>query len=126
MKLGDEHMMSMKKLWLSLVGLAALGLGAPASAADLAVHPYRMAAPPMVAAIYDWSGFYIGLTAAGGRPTTAGIFLPQLEQSSVMDVPMLLEEYSVGSSAIAGNRPIGCSVWKRRAIGRTSAVRVSA
>ena len=32
---GDEHMMS-KKLWLSVVGLAALGLGAPASAADLA------------------------------------------------------------------------------------------
>ena len=54
---GCEHMMSMKKLWLSLVGLAALGLGAPASAADLAVRPYRTAVPPMVAAIYDLHWF---------------------------------------------------------------------
>jgi outer membrane immunogenic protein len=49
----------MKKFLLGLVGLAALSAAAPASAADLAARPYTKA-PPMVAAIYDWSGFYIG------------------------------------------------------------------
>ena len=118
-------MMPMKKLWLSLVGLAALGLGAPASAADLGVRPYP-APPPMVAAIYDWSGFYIGLNGGWGQAQDCWSFLTQLVQPSVTHVPMRLEEFLAGSSAIAGNRPIGCSVWKRRAIGRTSAVRVSA
>ena len=53
----------MKKFLLASVGLLALGMAAPASAADLAARPYTKA-PPMVAAIYDWSGFYIG--ANGG------------------------------------------------------------
>jgi len=42
---------------------AILGMGA-ASAADLPV--YTKAPPPVVAAIYDWSGFYIGLNGGGG------------------------------------------------------------
>ena len=54
----------MKKFLLATVGLVALGMAAPASAADLAARPYTKAPPPMVAAIYDWSGFYIG--ANGG------------------------------------------------------------
>jgi outer membrane immunogenic protein len=49
----------MKKFLLGMVGLAALGAVAPASAADLAARPYTKA-PPMLAPIYDWSGFYIG------------------------------------------------------------------
>ena len=49
----------MKKFLLTTVGLVALGMAAPASAADLAARPYTKA-PPMVAAVYDWSGFYIG------------------------------------------------------------------
>src|SRR5882762_8125131 len=53
----------MKKFLLATVGLVALGVAAPASAADLAARPYTKA-PPMVAAIYDWSGFYIA--ANGG------------------------------------------------------------
>jgi outer membrane immunogenic protein len=40
-----------------------MGIGA-ASAADLPV--YTKAPPPVVAAIYDWSGFYIGLNGGGG------------------------------------------------------------
>lgn len=36
-----------------------------ASAADLAARPYTKA-PPMVAAVYDWTGFYIGLNAGYG------------------------------------------------------------
>jgi outer membrane immunogenic protein len=56
----------MKKFLLATVGLVALGVAAPASAADLAARPYRGAPPPMVAAIYDWSGFYIGANGGWG------------------------------------------------------------
>ena len=52
----------MRKFLLGVVGLAALGT-APAFAADLA--PYTKA-PAMVAAIYDWSGFYVGFNGGGG------------------------------------------------------------
>jgi outer membrane immunogenic protein len=54
----------MKKFLLGTVGLLALGMAAPALAADLAPRPYTKAPPPIVAPIYDWSGFYIG--ANGG------------------------------------------------------------
>jgi outer membrane immunogenic protein len=56
----------MKKFLLGTVGLVALGLAAPASAADLAARPYTKAPPPMIAAMYDWSGFYIGLNGGWG------------------------------------------------------------
>jgi len=57
----------MKKILLGTVALAALGMAAaPASAADLAARPYTKAPAPMIAAIYDWSGFYIGLNGGGG------------------------------------------------------------
>src|ERR1700759_3915266 len=53
--------LEMKKFLLGTVGLVALGMAsAPASAADLAARPYTKA-PPMVQAMYDWSGFYIGI-----------------------------------------------------------------
>jgi outer membrane immunogenic protein len=58
--------MGMKKLLLGVAGLvAALGMAVPASAADLPARPY-VKAPAMIAAIYDWSGFYIGLNGGGG------------------------------------------------------------
>ena len=50
----------MKKFLLGTVGLLALGMAAPATAADLAARPYTKAPPPMVSPIYDWTGFYIG------------------------------------------------------------------
>jgi outer membrane immunogenic protein len=51
----------MKKFLLGTAGLIALGMAsAPASAADMAARPVYKAPPPMVAPIYDWSGFYIG------------------------------------------------------------------
>jgi outer membrane immunogenic protein len=56
----------MRKILLGMVGLAALGIAAPASAADLAVAPYTKASPPMMAALYDWSGLYVGLNGGGG------------------------------------------------------------
>ena len=53
----------MKKLLLGIVG--AIALAAPASAADLAARPYTKA-PAMIAAVYDWSGFYIGANGGWG------------------------------------------------------------
>lgn len=56
----------MKKIWLSVLGLIALG-AAPADAADLAArHMYTKAAAPMVAPVFNWGGFYIGLNGGGG------------------------------------------------------------
>jgi outer membrane immunogenic protein len=55
----------MKKIVLGVASLIAMGAVAPASAADLAARPYTKA-PPMIAAIYDWSGFYIGINGGGG------------------------------------------------------------
>jgi outer membrane immunogenic protein len=46
----------MKKFLLATVGLAAVGMAAPASAADLPVK----APPPPPVPIYSWAGFYIG------------------------------------------------------------------
>ncbi len=55
----------MKKFLLGTVGLLALGVAAPATAADMAARPYTKA-PPMVAAIYDWTGFYVGINGGWG------------------------------------------------------------
>ena len=57
----------MKKFLLGTVGLLALGMAAPATAADLAARPYTKAPPPMVAPIYDWTGFYIGGNGGWGQ-----------------------------------------------------------
>ena len=57
----------MKKLLISSVGLMAVGLSAPASAADMAGRPYTKAPPPIVAPIYDWTGFYIGANGGWGQ-----------------------------------------------------------
>src|SRR6187399_2677574 len=54
----------MKKLALAAAAISALFTGT-ASAADLAARPYTKA-PPMVAAVYDWSGFYIGANGGWG------------------------------------------------------------
>jgi outer membrane immunogenic protein len=59
----------MKKILLGAASLIAMGAMAPASAADLAARPYTKA-PPMVAAMYDWSGFYIGINGGGGSAHT--------------------------------------------------------
>jgi outer membrane immunogenic protein len=48
-----------------LGGALSLGLVTSASAADMAARPYTKA-PPMVAAVYDWTGFYIGANGGWG------------------------------------------------------------
>ncbi|UPJ65922.1 outer membrane beta-barrel protein [Bradyrhizobium sp. 191] len=55
----------MNKILFGAISAMALGLAAPASAADLAARPYTKAPAP-VATIYDWSGFYIGINGGGG------------------------------------------------------------
>ncbi len=52
----------MKQFLLITVSLGALGLVSPALGADL---PYAKA-PVAAAAVYDWSGFYIGGFGGGG------------------------------------------------------------
>jgi outer membrane immunogenic protein len=57
----------MKKFLLGAAGLvAAMSMTAQAGAADLAARPYTKAPPAMIPALYDWSGFYIGLNGGGG------------------------------------------------------------
>jgi outer membrane immunogenic protein len=72
-------MIAMKKFLLGTVALIAFA--APAAAADLAARPYTKAAP-MIAAVYDWSGFYIGANGGWGSSrkcwdavTGAGAFI---------------------------------------------------
>src|SRR5437773_2861731 len=56
----------MKRFLLATVGLVALAVATPASAADLAARPYTKAPPPPIAAVYDWTGFYIGANGGWG------------------------------------------------------------
>src|SRR5712672_81405 len=63
MKLGIKIM---KKILLGSVALLALGMAAPASAADLAARPYSAPAPIAIPMLYNWSGFYIGANGGYG------------------------------------------------------------
>jgi outer membrane immunogenic protein len=51
----------MKRLWVATAGLVVAGFVGPAWAADM---PVKAPPPAPVAAVYDWTGFYIG--ANGG------------------------------------------------------------
>src|SRR5690349_13361154 len=55
----------MKKVLLTTVGLVALGM-APALAADLPARTYTKA-PPAVAPLPTWTGFYIGAMGGWGK-----------------------------------------------------------
>jgi len=56
----------MNKTLLIALGAAALGLAAPANAADMAARPYTKAPMVAPAAIYNWTGFYAGVQGGGG------------------------------------------------------------
>jgi len=62
----------MKRFLLGTVGLLALGMAAPASAADMAV---KAAPVPYVAPIYNWNGFYIGANGGWGQSHSCVDFL---------------------------------------------------
>src|SRR5580700_6842356 len=54
----------MKTLLLAAVGLTAVAIS-PALAADLPARAPAYTKAPVMAPVYDWSGFYIGLNAGG-------------------------------------------------------------
>jgi outer membrane immunogenic protein len=59
----------MKKIVLA-VALVAIG-AAPVLAADLPAAPVYSNAPPVVAPVYNWTGFYVGLNAGGAISDTS-------------------------------------------------------
>jgi len=60
----------MKRL---LVAAAAVAIASAASAADLARRPAPIYADPVVARLFDWSGFYFGGHVGYGLDTAAGV-----------------------------------------------------
>jgi outer membrane immunogenic protein len=61
----------MKKFLLGTVALVAFA--APAAAADIAARPYAKA-PPMIAPVMTWTGFYVGIQGGGGWGTSKETF----------------------------------------------------
>ena len=71
----------MKRFLLGAVGLLAMGIAAPALAADLPAQTYTKT-PMMFPAAYDWSGVYVGINGGWGTErrcfdsiTAAGTFI---------------------------------------------------
>ena len=112
----------MKKFLLGTVGLVALSLSAPASAADLAARPYTKAPPPMIAAIYDWSGFYVGLNGGWGSSRKCwDIDTCRRACRSLAEGCHDATGGTVGGQiGYRWQARTGCSAWKRRATGLTS------
>ncbi len=67
----------MKHLRLMASLAAAVLFTGAASAADLAARPYTKAPTPVVAAAYDWSGFYLGLNGGGAWSRKCWDLAPQ-------------------------------------------------
>ncbi|WP_027575347.1 outer membrane protein [Bradyrhizobium sp. WSM1743] len=61
----------MKKVLLASACLFALA--APASAADLAARPYTKAPVAPIAAVYNWTGFYLGIVGGGAWQNASDI-----------------------------------------------------
>ena len=70
----------------------------------------------MVQALYDWSGFYIGLNGGGGSSHKCWDFSTAQRKAATMRPAAP----SVARSAIAGRPARSCSASKRRATGLTS------
>lgn len=80
----------MKRLLLASVGLIALGIAVPASAADLGVRRGPAVAPVAVAPIYNWTGFYIGAHIGWGSV--------ELNSTLLVDIPPFLTGTSFGGT----------------------------
>src|ERR1700682_3311903 len=87
--------MAMNRFLLGAVG--ALAMVTSASAADLAARPYTKA-PPMVVAMYNWSGFYIGANAGGAWSRKCWDVVP------VVAGPLLAEGCHDATGAVAGGQ----------------------
>ena len=115
----------MKKLFIMAASVALAS--ASADAADMAARPYTKAPPPAIAAVYDWSGFYVGANAGyatsrncwnfesfAGAPFTAGQGCHDADGAVAVD-----------RSVIVGSQPLSCSAWKHKAIGPICKVQAS-
>jgi hypothetical protein len=89
-----------EKLLFAAASLIAFGLTAPTFAADLAARPYTKA--PMIAAVYDWSGFYVGLNGGGGWSGKCWDIVTNILGAPV--VPPVSEGCHTASGAVAGGR----------------------
>jgi outer membrane immunogenic protein len=88
----------MKKILLAAAGLVALSI-APAFGADLAARPYTKA-PPMVAPVYNWGGFYIGVNGGGGTSRKCW----DINNALGITVPSTAEGCHDASGALAGGQ----------------------
>ena len=92
----------MRRILLAAVGVAALAMTSPASAADLAARPYTKAPAPMMAAVYDWSGFYIGINGGGGSSHKCWDLVTNIFGAPV--VPAAPEGCHDATGAVAGGQ----------------------
>lgn len=65
----------MKKFLLGTVALVALAVATPAAAADLGAR-YPVKAPPMMAPVWNWTGFYVGINGGYGWGRSNWALLP--------------------------------------------------
>ena len=116
----------MKKFLMGAVGLLALGMAAPASAADMAARPYTKAPPPALPMLYDWTGFYIGGNGGWGQSRNCWDFVDVSGVAVATAAASGPGASPAARSVIVGKPVSGCLAWKLRAIGRISATSASA
>ena len=86
----------MKKFLIAAAGLVALL--APAAAADMAARPvYTKAPPPPVAAVYNWTGLYIGINGGGGVGSKCWDFVGTTLRGAAGPFPMGCHNVSGGT-----------------------------
>lgn len=92
----------MKKFLLGTVALAALGVAAPAIAADLPAKSPVYAKAPVMASVFSWTGCYVGAHAGYGWG-----------RKSVTDNPasdwLLGAPFAVDTSGFLGGGQVGCN-----------------
>jgi len=86
----------MKKLLLASVALAALGMGAPANAADMRARPL----PPPVP-VFSWTGCYVGFYG--------GYAVGQSRHESPANAPVSSTFLPLGAVVAAGEAPVGAA-----------------
>jgi outer membrane immunogenic protein len=100
LELGRET--KMKKILLTTVGLAALGI-VPAVAADLPARAYTKA-PPIVEPLPSWAGFYIGANGGGGWSRNCWDLTSVTLAVVTPVVPAISEGCHTATGAIAGGQ----------------------
>ena len=93
-----ERKPNVKKILLTTTALIALGI-APAAAADLAARPYTKAPP--IAAVYDWSGFYIGANGGWGQSRGCVDFVTPAGTVKICSAPAAAKTWVVACAGVA-------------------------